>query len=79
MKMDLARRRLQLPDLGKGAQIVALMLIVGLLVAMAIQPTRQLVQQRQRISDMGANLDRVHGVNERLADRIRRLRDPDYI
>ena len=79
MKMDLARRRLQLPDLGKGAQIIALMLIVGLLVAMAIQPTRQLVQQRQRISDMASDLERVQGVNERLADRIRRLRDPDYI
>jgi hypothetical protein len=28
---------------------------------------------------MASDLDRVHGVNERLTDRIRRLRDPDYI
>ena len=78
MKADLARR-FQMPDLGKGAQVMALLLVVGLLVAMAIQPTRQLVEQRQRISDMASNLDHVENVNERLTDRIRRLRDPDYI
>ena len=79
MKMDLARRRFHFPDLGKGAQVIALMLIVGLLVAMAIQPTRQLVEQKQRISEMSADLQHVHNVNERLTDRIDRLKDPDYI
>jgi cell division protein FtsB len=79
MKMDLARRRFGFPDLGKGAQWIGIVLVLGLLVAMAIQPTRQLVQQKQRISDMATDLQHVENVNERLTDRIRRLRDPDYI
>jgi cell division protein FtsB len=79
MKADLAGRRFHLPGLGQGAQVVGFLLVVGLLVAMAIQPTRQLLQQRERVSDMSHDLKHVQGVNERLADRIRRLRDPDYI
>ena len=78
MKVDLATRRFGFPDLGKGAQAIGFLLVIGLLVAMAIQPTRQLLQQKQRVSAMGADLERVQNVNDRLADRIRRLRDPDY-
>ncbi|MCA1703153.1 MAG: septum formation initiator family protein [Actinobacteria bacterium] len=79
MKVDLASRRFRLPGLGKGAQVIGFLLVIGLLVAMAIQPTRQLLQQKQRVSAMNENLQRVQNVNDRLADRIRRLRDPDYI
>ena len=79
MKADLARGRFHWPGLGQGAQIVALILVTGLLVAMAIQPTRQLLQQSERVSDMAGNLEHVERVNERLAERIERLKDPDYI
>ncbi|MEA2460129.1 MAG: hypothetical protein QOH90_306 [Actinomycetota bacterium] len=79
MKADLSSSRFRLPDLGKGAQAIGFLLVIGLLVAMAIQPTRQLLQQKTRVSDMASDLHRVENVNERLADRIRRLRDPDYI
>lgn len=79
MRAALARRRLPLPDLGQGAQIIAFLLVIGLLVAMAIQPTRQLLQQGQRVAAMSSDLEQVQGVNDRLADRIERLRDPDYI
>jgi cell division protein FtsB len=72
-------RRFHLPNLGQGAQAIAFLLVVGLLVAMAIQPTRELLQQKQRVSSMTSDLRRVQNVNERLAERIKRLRDPDYI
>jgi cell division protein FtsB len=79
MRAQAVKRRFSLPDLGQGAQIIAFLLVVGLLVAMAIQPTRQLLQQRQRVSTMNQDLKHVSGVNTRLADRIERLQDPDYI
>ena len=71
--------RLRLPSLGKGPQIVACMLVVALLVAMAIEPTRQLLTQRQRVAAMDDDLSRLQAQNERLEDRITRLQDPDYL
>ena len=75
----LAMRRIRLPRLGAGPQIVAVLLVLGLFGAMAIEPTRQLMAQRERIAGMAQELGRVERSNRRLDARIRRLRDPDFI
>ena len=67
------------PRLGVGPQIVAVVLVIGLAGAMAIEPTRRLVEQRDRIDGLEADLERLRAGNRALADRIRRLRDPDYL
>jgi cell division protein FtsB len=67
------------PALRRGPQIVVLLLIMGLLGAMLIQPTRQLLAQRQRIDEMAGHLTEVQGANEKLRSRIERLQDPDHI
>jgi cell division protein FtsB len=67
------------PRLGAGPQIVAILLVVALAGAMAIEPTRSLLEQRDRIRGLEADLDEVRAANGSLADRIRRLRDPDYL
>jgi cell division protein FtsB len=64
---------------GLGPQLVAVLLVVGLAGAMAIQPTRQLVEQRRRISEMTRDLRRMHRANAELAVVAERLRDPDYL
>jgi hypothetical protein len=46
---------------------------------MAIEPTRQLLAQRQRISGMAQDLDQIERSNQRLEDRIARLQDPDFL
>jgi hypothetical protein len=58
---------------------VIVLLVVGLFVAIAIQPTRQLFEQRDRIAGMSHDLTRLERSNDRLANRIERLKDPDYI
>lgn len=75
----LAIRGLRLPRLGAGPQIVAILLVLGLFGAMAIEPTRQLISQRERIATMAQELGKVERSNRRLEARIRRLRDPDFI
>jgi cell division protein FtsB len=74
-----AMRRIRLPRLGVGPQIVAVLLVLGLFGAMAIEPTRQLMEQRERIAGMAQELGKVERSNRKLAARIRRLRDPDFI
>jgi cell division protein FtsB len=64
---------------GLGPQIVMFVLVLGLVGAMAIQPTRQLLEQRARIEGMAGDLGRIQSLNERLEARIARLQDPDYI
>jgi cell division protein FtsB len=59
--------------------VVALLLVLGLLGAMAIEPTRQLIEQRRRIAGMTADLEQVQRSNRRLDARIGRLRDPDFL
>ena len=71
--------RLRLPRLGIAPQITIAVLILGLLGAMAIEPTRQLLAQRQRISGMAQDLDQIERSNERLEERIERLQDPDFL
>lgn len=70
---------MRLPSLGIGPQIVALLLILGLLGAMAIEPTRQLIEQRERIDGMSDDLARIERSNRRLDARIGRLKDPDFL
>ena len=60
-------------------QVVIVLLVLGLFVALAIQPTRQLFEQRDRISGMSHELSHLERSNARLEHRIERLKDPDYI
>jgi cell division protein FtsB len=69
----------RMPKLGRAPQIVAFLLLLGLVGAMAIEPTRQLIQQRQRISGTAAELRRVQESNARLEAQIARLNSDDYI
>ena len=75
MRMLVAR----LSRLGAGPQIVVAILLVGLVGAMAIQPTRQLLEQRRRISDMSEQLRAIEDLNSSLEARVERLKDPDFI
>ncbi len=70
---------LRLPRLGIGPQVVVALLVIGLLSAMAIEPTRQLLEQRARISGMAGDLDELERSNSRLGARIDRLQDPDFL
>lgn len=72
-------KKLRLPNLGMGPQIVALLLVLGLLGAMAIEPTRQLIEQRERIAGMTHDLRSIQRSNRRLDARIQRLNDPDFL
>ena len=72
-------KKVRLPSLGTGPQIVALLLILGLLGAMAIEPTRQLIEQRERINGMSNDLSQIQRSNQRLDGRIERLKDPDFL
>jgi hypothetical protein len=56
-----------------------IVLVLGLVGAMAIQPTRQLLEQRARIEGMAGDLSRIQALNHKLEARIARLQDPDYI
>ena len=62
-----------------GPRGIAAILLVALVGAMAIEPTRQLLQQRDRISGMAAELRSVHESNRELEQRIARLNNPYYI
>jgi cell division protein FtsB len=74
----IALRRPRL-SMGYAPQIVAVLLVLGLAGAMAIQPTRQLLAQRQRIAQMTDQLQDTRGANARLAEYVERLKDPDYL
>ena len=65
--------------LGVLPQFVALVLVLGLAGAMAIQPTRQLFAQRDRIAEMSDNLRDINQTNRSFNERIDRLNDPDYL
>ena len=67
------------PHLGRAPQIVAFVLVIGLVGAMAIEPTRQLLDQRDRISSMAAELREVQEGNVQIAAQIERLNNDDYI
>lgn len=69
-----SRRRM-----GIAPQAIVLVLVLGLAAAMAIQPTRQLLAQRERIAGMKEELRGMQGSNHKLETRIARLTDPDYL
>ena len=75
----LALVRFRMPRMGIGPQVVITVLVLGLLGAMAIEPTRQLLEQRERISTMAADLQEIERSNQRLSARIERLQDPDFL
>jgi cell division protein FtsB len=60
-------------------QLVAIGLVLGLVGAMAIQPTRQLLAQRDRIGQMSGDLNRLQRDNRRLQERVEQLNDPHYL
>ena len=67
------------PRLGPGPQVIGVILIIGLLGALAIEPTRQLLEQRDRLSGMSQDLRSVERSNQRLEARIDRLKNPDFL
>ena len=74
MRAEGARNRL-----GFGPQAVILLLALCLAAAMAIEPTRQLLEQRDHIAGMSDDLRDLRSSNRRLDRRIARLNDPDYL
>ena len=60
-------------------QVVTVVLVLGLVGAMAIQPTRQLLAQRDRIGVMSGDLNALEKDNRRLQERVELLNDPDYL
>ena len=64
---------------GIGPQVVAVVVVLGLAGAMAIQPTRQLLEQRARIQEMAEQLRQLRAARARLEAYLERLRSPDYI
>ena len=64
---------------GIGPQMVVILLVVGLAGAMAIEPTRRLLEQRRRIAEIAQDLRSTRRSNERLEATIERLNDPDYL
>ena len=79
MKALAARRRWRMPELGIGPQIVVVLLVLGLIGAMAVQPTRQLLAQRNRVAEMSEDLNNMAALNRMLSRRIERMEDPDFI
>jgi cell division protein FtsB len=75
----IALSRLRMPRFGLGPQVVVLLLVVGLVGAMALEPTRRLLEQRDRIAGMADDLREVKRMNRKLETRIERLQDPDFI
>ena len=65
--------------LGFGPQAVILLLVLCLAGAMAIQPTRQLLEQRARVAGMSQDLRQLRASNKQLDKRIERLNDPDFL
>ena len=65
--------------LGLAPQVAVVLLVVGLAGAMAIEPTRQLLEQRSRIAGTTDELRAIREANDRLEKRINRLQDPDYL
>lgn len=74
----LPRPKIKAPRSG-WAPVVAVLLIVGLIAAIAIEPARQLLAQRDRINGMASELEELTTTNRALEERIDRLQDPDYL
>ena len=46
---------------------------------MLVEPTRQLMQQKERLSASAEQLEGLESTNSKLERRIERLQDPDFI
>jgi cell division protein FtsB len=79
VKAIASKQRWRMPRFGLVPQAVVMLLIVGLVGAMAIEPTRRLLEQRDRIAGMADDLTEVKRMNRKLETRIARLQDPDFI
>jgi cell division protein FtsB len=73
------RSRIKPPHLGLASQLVIVLLVVALMGAMAIEPARQLLEQRERVTTMKKDLAEVEASNSDLRHRIKRLSDPDFV
>lgn len=56
-----------------------MILVVGLFCAMTIEPTRQLLEQRERLDEVAGDLQELQRINHGLQARIERLNDPDHV
>lgn len=72
-------RSVRTPILRRGPQVVAGLLLIGLLVAMATKPLMQLSAQKERLGQMSGGLSQLERENAELEDRIVRFKDPDFI
>ena len=79
MRAFAIRSRIKPPHMGLLSQFVIVLLVVALMGAMAIEPARQLLEQRRRIAAMKQDLKEVQTTNLDLKDRIKRLNDPDFV
>ena len=79
MRAFAIRSRIKPPHMGLVSQFVIVLLVIALMGAMAIEPVRQLLDQRELVSGMKSDLREVEQNNESLRDRIERLNDPDFI
>jgi cell division protein FtsB len=79
MRAFAIRSRIKPPHMGLASQLVIVLLVIALMGAMAIEPVRQLLEQRDLVSGMKQDLREVQQSNENLKDRIRRLNDPDFV
>jgi cell division protein DivIC len=77
--LALKNRKIRLPNTRVAPQVIVIVLVLGLIGAMAIEPTRQLLAQRERIAGMETDLHRLQESNTQLEDHIRRLEDLDYL
>lgn len=77
--MAAARRRSKAKGSGVLPRVIVAMLILGVIGAMAIEPTRQLIEQRKRISAMSSDVREIESANAALGSRIDRLKNPDFL
>jgi cell division protein FtsB len=77
----LPRPKLPRPKLPRSglASFIAVLLVTGLVLAIAVEPTRQLLAQGDRIDGMAGELAELNDTNRTLQERIDRLQDPDYL
>lgn len=79
MRAFAIRSRIKPPHMGLVSQFVIVLLVIALMGAMAIEPTRQLLEQRELVSGMRKDLRQIETSNHELKERIHRLNDPDFI
>ena len=79
MRAFAIRSRIKPPHMGLVSQFVIVLLVIALMGAMAIEPVRQLLEQRELVSGMEQDLRDVEQSNGNLRGRIKRLNDPDFV